>query len=58
MMLLIFLFGMSVGVGIGMAWAGYLIGAPEPSFTHYYRGGYTDGHRDGAVGIWRGGPIK
>ncbi len=58
MMLLVLLLGIIVGIAIGLTYATWIDAGYKPSMSHHYRGGYTDGHRDGAVGIWRGGPIK
>ncbi len=60
---LYFAVGVAVGVAAAITWVAFvttddvavLVGAPS-RFTHY-RGGYHEGHADGKVGIWRGGPL-
>ena len=53
--LLIFAGGAAAGI---FAWITLTTEPANPTEYIYYRGGYHDGHRDGAVGIWRGGPIR
>ena len=64
MMLVLFLVGVVVGIAVGVAWAVWFTSpivaavAADPSRYQHYRGGYHEGHADGAVGIWRGGPLR
>ena len=53
----------TLGVGVGALALYYLAFSPDtpgagPSRFNTYRDGYHEGHHDGAVGIWRGGPLR
>ena len=64
MTVLLFLGGFAVGVAAGVAWVAYyttptgVVAELGPSRFTAYRGGYREGHADGKVGIWRGGPLQ
>ncbi len=63
-MMVALLLGMfTLGVGVGALALYYLAFPPDnfgegPSRFNYYRDGYASGHHDGALGIWRGGPLR
>jgi hypothetical protein len=50
----------AAGVAAGVAWVAWTLPDPTPLLSGYtyYRGGYHEGHADGVVGIWRGGPLR
>lgn len=52
--LLIFIAGAAVGILTYLT----LYAKEPPSRYVHYRGGYYDGHHDGTLGIWRGGPLR
>ena len=52
--LVIFAAGASVGVLV----SGFLFVYDTLPDHDHYSTGYASGHRDGAVGIWRGGPVR
>ncbi len=63
-MMIALLFGVfTLGVGVGVLVLYYLALPSDtlgdgPSRFNTYRDGYHEGHSDGAVGIWRGGPLR
>ena len=58
--LVIFAAGAAVGALVTLSLYGYdrYTSDPELSRYTYLRTGYHDGHHDGALGIWRGGPLR
>ncbi len=60
---LYFAVGVAVGIAAAITWVAFVttddvavsVGAPSRFVS--YRGGYHEGHADGTVGIWRGGPL-
>ena len=52
--LVVFAAGASVGAFVTLALYAY---DTLPDRDHYSTG-YASGHSDGAVGIWRGGPLR
>ena len=55
--LLTFVAGAAAGAAYAYWWVDHYTTADVSRYT-YLRTGYHDGHHDGVLGIWRGGPLR
>ncbi len=58
MTVVLFLVVFAAGAAVGVLISGVLFIVDTVPDRDRYVSGYASGHRDGAVGIWRGGPLR
>ncbi len=58
MTVVLYLVIFAAGAAVGVLVSGMLFVYDTLPDRDRYSTGYASGHRDGAVGIWRGGPIQ
>ena len=57
MTVVLYLVTFAAGAAVGVLVSGILFVYDTLPQRDHYSTGYASGHRDGAVGIWRGGPL-
>ena len=58
MTVVLYLVIFAAGASVGVLVSGFLFVYDTYPQRDHYSTGYASGHSDGAIGIWRGGPLR